>query len=249
MEDLRRILFIDIETVTCEATYDALPSGLQSQWQRKAQYLKGAEAGTPDVERLFREKAGIYAEFAKVVCIGLGCLVEHEPGSWHMLLKALTNADEQALLTQFCQSLDRFTTRIRNLHFCGHNVREFDIPFLSRRMVIHGMTLPDCMNYQGKRPWEVPHIDTMELWSFGDKKHFTSLGLLAEVLGIPTPKDDIDGSMVSPLFWSAQNDQERQENLERIATYCRKDVLTTARIYLRLRGLKDINPEPRFVQD
>lgn len=247
MDDLKRILFIDIETASKTATFEEMSSGLQKLWIKKALQLKPTDPNVDPIQ-LYKDKAGIFAEFARVVCIGLGCLVENN-GSWQILLKSLTHPDEKTLLQSFCTSIDRFTSLGRGVHFCGHNIKEFDIPFLSRRMIIQGMNLPECMQLQGKKPWEAPHIDTMDLWSFGDRKSYTSLALLSEVLDIPTPKDDIDGSMVSPLFWSAQDDTDRSLAVARIATYCRKDVLTTARIFLKLRGLNDVQPEPVFIEE
>ncbi len=156
-----------------------------------------------------------------------------------MLLKAISDNDETVLLQKFCDAIARFTDQHPDFRFCGHNIREFDIPFLCRRMIIRGLSLPDCMQLQGKKPWEITHLDTLELWRFGDYKHFTSLALLAEVLGIPSPKNDIDGSMVNTVFW-------KEDNIRRINRYCLQDVYTTARIYLRLSGMNDIHPEPQY---
>lgn len=128
------------------------------------------------------------------------------------------------------------------MQFCGHNIKEFDIPFLCRRMVIQGMQLPECLKLHGKKPWEVPHLDTLELWRFGDYKNYTSLSLLAEVLGIPSPKEDIDGSMVADVYW-------KQNDLKRISTYCLRDVYTTARVYLRLKGMTDLEIRPHDAEE
>lgn len=239
MESLKQILFIDIETAPCAASFDHLSENMQALWLRKAKSLKGSAEPKPLPDVIFEEKSGIFSEFAKVVCIGLGCLVEQEEG-WKILLKSISGHDEKVLLNQFCKALTRFTDRFPNLVFCGHNIKEFDIPFLCRRMIIHRMSLPECMQLQGIKPWNIPHIDTLELWRFGDYKNYTALGLLAEVLGIPSPKDDIDGSMVGKVYW-------QEKNLERINRYCLQDVLTTAKIYLRLQNLDDIRPEPVFV--
>ena len=176
-----------------------------------------------------------------MICIGLGSLYKQEDG-WKLRLKALTGNDEKELLKDFCELLSRFTAHYPSLVFCGHNIKEFDIPFLCRRMIINNLGLPECMQLSGKKPWEIGHIDTMDLWRFGDYKNFTPLSLLAEVLGIPTPKDDIDGSKVGQVYWEEQD-------LERIAKYCMKDVLTTAKVFLRLKGITDIMPEPVFVND
>ena len=234
---LQQYLFIDIETVPSAGDFSALSPAMQCLWEKKSSSLKPSPDADPG--ELYQQKSGVYSEFAKVVCIGIGCLVRKDDG-WKIFLKSLTGDDEQDLLERFCQALKSFTDREKDLVFCGHNIKEFDIPFLCRRMVIHGMDLPTCLDTSSKKPWEVNHMDTMELWKFGDKKNFTSLALLAEVLGIPTPKDDIDGSMVGEVYW-------KEKNLQRIADYCLKDVLTTAKIFLRLKNIKDVKPEPIFI--
>ncbi|HRO42009.1 MAG TPA: 3'-5' exonuclease [Flavipsychrobacter sp.] len=239
VELLKHILFIDIETASCVSDYNMLSEGMQEQWIRKTKFLKAKNGEDTSPSVLFEDRAGIFSEFAKVVCIGLGCLTEKD-GEWKMVMKALSGDDEHELLVNFCEALSKFNSQFRDLKFCGHNIKEFDLPFLCRRMIIHGMQLPQCMQLHGKKPWEVPHLDTLELWRFGDYKHYTSLALLAEVLGIPSPKDDIDGSMVSEVYW-------KEKNLQRINRYCLQDVLTTAKVFLRLKGITQIQPEPQII--
>jgi hypothetical protein len=238
MEHFREILFMDIETVPTQPDFLLLTERMQYEWARKAKTVKGTADGNTDPALLFSEKAGIFSEFAKVVCIGFGSLYQQGNG-WEMRLKSLVNADEKMLLSEFCDMIGRFGKRYSDFRFCGHNIREFDLPFLCRRMVINNIPLPACMQFAGKKPWEVSHLDTMELWRFGDHKNFTSLSLLAEVLGIPSPKSDIDGSMVAHVFW---NDND----LARIGSYCLQDVFTCAKVYLRLKGANDIDPVPVF---
>jgi uncharacterized protein YprB with RNaseH-like and TPR domain len=241
MEELKHILFIDIETVSLVPEYDMLSERMQMEWGKKAKYLKSSISENADAAMLFGERAAIFSEFAKVICIGFGSFHNHD-GEWRMRLKALTNNDEKVLLNEFCEVLTRFTEYYPALRFCGHNIKEFDIPFLCRRMLVNGMGLPDCMQLSGKKPWEITHLDTLELWRFGDYKHYTSLSLLAEILGIPSPKEDIDGSMVGEVYW-------KQEDLQRIGKYCMQDVLTSARVYLKLKGVSDMHPEPFYVND
>ena len=114
---------------------------------------------------------------------------------------------------------------------CGHNAKEFDFPYIARRMIIHGLKVPAKLNLMGKKPWEVPHLDTMEMWKFGDYKHYTSLKLLTHILQIPSPKDDISGADVAQVYY-------RDNDIDRIARYCEKDVVAVAQILLRLRGEK-----------
>lgn len=240
MEMLKNILFLDIETVALGPTYAEMPEGLKDHWLKKARTFRQPESEGIDVETVFKERAGIYSEFSKVICIGIGYLTEQD-GAWKIRLKSLAHDDEKILLNNFCETLGRFTALYPDLRFCGHNIKEFDLPFLCRRMLIHGMALPRCLQLSGRKPWEITHIDTLELWRFGDYKNFTSLALLAEVLGIPTPKDDMDGSMVGQVYW-----QER--DLARISSYCLKDVYTTSRVFLKLRGLPMI-PEAVYVEE
>ena len=241
MEHINGILFVDIETVPVEPAYHLLTEGMQKEWVRKAKLLKNIQDVNTEPATLFSDKAGVFSEFAKVVCIGIGSLYQQGNG-WKMRLKTLTGDNEKILLNDFCALIERFLLRHKDFRFCGHNIKEFDIPFLCRRMVINGIALPLCMQTYGKKPWEVNHLDTLELWKFGDYKNFTSLSLLAEVLGIPSPKTDLDGSMVAGVYW-VDND------LPRIASYCLQDVYTSAKVYLRLAGYNDIDPEAVFVDE
>ena len=239
MLPLHQYLFIDIETVSSEPDFASLSPAMQDLWMKKALTIRLLPLMDPDPALLYEQRAAIYSEFAKVVCISLGCLVKKEDG-YKIYLKSLTATDEKDLLLQFNTAIKLFFEREKDLIFCGHNIKEFDIPFLCRRMVIHDIALPDSINLGSKKPWEVNHVDTMDLWRFGDKKNFTSLALLAAVLGIPTPKDDMDGSMVGEVYW-------KQQGIARIAGYCMKDVITAALVFLRLKNLRDIHPEPVYL--
>src|ERR1043165_5575730 len=239
MEPLKHLLFIDIETVCCEAEYSVLSQGLQREWIRKVKSKWSVEEG--EAAQAFFDKAGILAEFGKVVCISMGCLVEKDK-EWKLMIKSFAGDNEKELLQDFCSSINRFSKHQKYPTFVGHNIKEFDLPYISRRMIIHGLCLPECLRLHGKKPWEVPHIDTMQLWAFGDYKSYTKLSLLAEVLGIPTPKDDISGEDVTRVYW-------REKDIPRIVTYCQKDVETTARIYMRLMCYDEVNFTTEIVQD
>ena len=221
---LQNVLVVDIETVPAHPSYDDLTDRWKKLWDRKASFL-ARDQQTP--EELY-ERAGIYAEFGKVVCISAGIFIpqgEH----YGMRIKSFYGHDEKKLLSEFCDLLNsRFTSSAKAL--CGHNGKEFDFPYLSRRILINGLKLPYHLNTAGKKPWEVNHIDTMELWKFGDYKSFTSLDLLAALFDIPTPKDDIDGSMVRSVYYE-------EGDVERIRIYCEKDIITLANILLRFKGL------------
>ncbi|WP_372641925.1 3'-5' exonuclease [Ancylomarina sp.] len=229
---LEDLLFIDIETVSGEADFDKVSPKLQDLWEKKSNYFRSEEQTASDVYA----RAGIYAEFGKIVCISTGVIVKKGDGK-HFKVKSYYGHDEKQLLADFGAMLDRFCSKpTKNL--CAHNGKEFDFPYIARRMLINGLKLPKALNIAGKKPWEIKFVDTMELWKFGDYKHYTSLALLCEIFNIPTPKDDIDGSMVGQVYWE-------EDDLERIAIYCEKDILATAQVFLRYKG-DDLIPEANF---
>ncbi|HYE55472.1 MAG TPA: 3'-5' exonuclease [Chitinophagaceae bacterium] len=238
MPPLNHILFLDIETASQHNSFDELPKEWKELWQAKAAVLQKYHADI--TAELLYNRAGIYAEFGKIICISCGILKGHGTEK-KLILKSFYSENEHELLQEFCNMLQKWNPE--NTKFlCAHNGKEFDFPYLARRMTINGMKLPACLQVSGKRPWELPFLDTMELWKFGDYKSFTSLNLLAHTLGIPSPKDDIDGSMVSQMYWSAKTPDEKRENLLRIVEYCQKDVITVAQVYLRLQGEDMIQP-------
>ena len=229
---LHTILFLDIETVSQYATFAELPEEWAALWRLKAEnMLRDKPAATP--EEVYG-RAAIYAEFGKIICISCGVL-SGPPADRKLLLKSFAGDDEKELLLNFYELLHRWGSENQK-YLCAHNGKDFDFPYLCRRMIIHGIKLPSVLNLSGKKPWEVPHLDTMELWKFGEYKSFISLNLLAHTLGIPTPKDDIDVSQVGEVYWS-------QRDLPRIVTYCQKDVITVAQVYLRFHGETLIRPE------
>ncbi len=217
----QNILFLDIETVAQYPNFDLVPERLQALWEKKSKFFKDASTSSP--AELY-ERAGIYAEFGKIVAIAIGYFIE-KGDQLELRIKGLANHSEKELLNEFNEVLSHFDTN--KLQLCAHNGKEFDFPYLSRRMVVNEIPLPSVLDQAGKKPWEVPHIDTMELWKFGDYKHFTSLDLLAALFNIDTSKDDIDGSMVNEVYY-------KQENLSRISKYCQSDIRVLAQVYLRL---------------
>jgi 3'-5' exonuclease len=221
--NLHNILFLDIETVPQHSSFDEAPKVIRDLWEKKSRFLVKDTAETPD--SIYRQ-AGIYAEFGKVICISCG----YFSAEGKLRIKSFYGDDEKKILVGFSDLMRKFFIK-NDKQLCAHNGKEFDFPFLSRRMIVNGIKLPAALDTSGKKPWEVNHLDTMELWKFGDYKSYTSLLLLATILGIPTPKDDIDGSMVWEVYW-------KEKNLERIVTYCQKDVLTVAQILLRFKGEK-----------
>lgn len=227
--DVTKLLFLDIETVSEYAAYDLLNEDFKALWKHKAKSIlkKHDEEITDSEAAAIYDRAGIFAEFGKIICISVGFLYLNEEKEWHLRLKSFFSEDENKLLVDFLALINRNYNNPKTHGFCGHNIKEFDIPYICRRAIINHLPLPESLNIAGKKPWETAHlVDTMELWKFGDRKNYTSLKLLAAVLGFPSPKDDIDGSEVGRVFW-------QEEDLKRIATYCEKDVLATVQLYLR----------------
>lgn len=223
--DLKSILVLDIETVPQYQYFNELPSHLQKLWDLKTTYQRKNQETAEE----FYGRAGIWAEFGKIVCISVGIFANNK----NLRIKSFHNHNESDLLIEFNQLLNNQPS---NMILCAHNGKEFDFPYLCRRMLIDGLEIPNQLNIVGKKPWEINHLDTMELWKFGDYKNFTSLNLLAAIFNIPTPKDDIDGSMVGYVYWF-------ENDLERIKTYCQKDVITTARLIQRFKGLPFTNDD------
>ena len=222
---LSNILFLDIETVSQKAAFSELTEEWKALWQSKAENMMRNLVGeTP--ESLY-PRAAIHAEFGKVVCISCG-IIKGVGSSRRIVIKSYSSHDERRLLEEFADMVERWGSESYRL-LCAHNGKEFDFPYLCRRMTINGIPLPRLLQISGKKPWEIPLLDTMEMWKFGDFKSYTSLNLMAHALGIPTPKDDLDGSKVGGVYW-IDND------LARIASYCEKDTLTVAQVFLRLMG-------------
>lgn len=220
--DLHKILFLDIETVPLFESFELVPEIEQTYFAEKTAYQR-KEDQTPEE---FYEKAGIWAEFGKIICISVGYFTpQQNPRDFR--LKSFYG-EEVDLLKEFKSLVGTYFSTPYHL-LCGHNAKEFDFPYIARRMLILGIELPKPLELFNKKPWEVPHLDTLHLWRFGDYKHYTSLKLMAYVLGIPSPKDDIDGSQVAGVYY-------KEKNLERIVQYCEKDVITVAQVILKLRN-------------
>lgn len=229
---LYKILFLDIETVPQYPDYNSLPDDWKELWNTKSVSLLKYHEG--ETKESLYPRAGIYAEFGKIVCISCG-LVQGNGEQKKITLKSFAGDNEKLLLHEFSVMVNKWSPDEPGL-LCAHNGKEFDFPYMCRRLIINGLPIPSILNISGKKPWEVNHLDTMELWKFGDFKSYTSLNLLAHTLGIPTPKDDIDGSKVWEVYW-------KEKNMPRIVTYCQKDVITVAQIFLRMQGESLIGEE------
>ena len=220
---LEDILFLDIETVPQKENWKELSKETQALFEKKTQYQRKEEF----TAEAFYDRAGIWAEFGKIICISVGYFVEVETKK-QLRLTSFFGDNEHTLLTNFKALLDKHFVKKSNV-LCAHNGKEFDFPFIARRMIVHQIALPNKLNLFGKKPWEVPHLDTLELWKFGDYKTFTSLSLMAHVLGIPSPKNDISGDQVRDVFY-------KEKDIDRIVAYCEKDTVTVAQIILKLRN-------------
>ena len=229
LHNLHRILFVDIESATIVPQYDQLDEALQEHWRQRYNRYSAYEHADLEVnqtpQEYFDNKAAIYAEYAKVICVSIGYIRGPYPDQ-ELRLRTIKGDDEVKLLTEFSTFLHEFYYDRFNHFLCGHNIREFDVPFLCRRMIINQMRLPNLLNIMGAKSWETSHlIDTLDLWKFGDYKHYTSLDLLCQVLGVESPKGSISGQDVSRLYWSGE--------LEDIAAYCERDVRATMEVYLK----------------
>lgn len=220
---LDHLIFLDVETVSQKKSFSELDDKWKSLWEHKSRFIVKEDESAEDVYG----RAAIYAEFGKVVCISVGVLREVE-GERQFRIKSFYGDDEKALLTDFAALLDsKFCSN--DYLLCAHNGKEFDFPYLSRRMLVNKLKLPYLLDIAGRKPWEVQHIDTLQLWKFGDYKHYTSLDLLAALFNIKSPKGEMDGSMVGTTYWE-------EKNLPKIVEYCESDTLTVAQLLLAYKG-------------
>lgn len=218
---LHNVLFLDIETVPNESEFGLLDEKSKILWEKKSEYQR-KDGQTPSE---FYERAGIWAEFGKIICISAGFFSNQNGRTFRI---TSFSGEEATLLKKFKALLEEHFNGSQHV-LCAHNGKEFDFPYIARRMVINGISIPEKLNLFGKKPWEIAHLDTMELWRFGDYKHFTSLNLLTHILGIPSPKEDIDGSQVAKVYY-------REKDLERIVRYCERDTLAIAQVFLKFRN-------------
>lgn len=221
------ILFLDIETVPAEPDFNSLPSHFKEFWEKRSASFRKENESPSDVYH----RAGLYAEFGKIICISVGIINRVKKGNYFRV-KSFFGDDEKKLLSDFSEMLRNYLNR-KEILLCAHNGINFDFPFIARRMVIHGIELPDILDTAGKKPWDSRFIDTMDLWKFGEYRHAVSLDLLAELFGIETPKEEMNGSMVSAVYWE-------EKNLQKIGSYCEQDVLCVAQIILKFKGLESI---------
>ena len=236
---LTDLLVIDIETVPGVSHYQDLPEEWKGLWKAKISKTVPENLNADD---FYHERAGIMAEFGKIICISAGFFYPQTGDEYAFKVKSVAGDSEKEVLLDFFEMAGKFYRKKPDFAFAGHNIREFDIPFICRRSLVHGLNIPPFLQFSGKKPWEVNMVDTLQYWKFGDFKNYTSLSLLSAVLGVPTPKDDIDGSMVRQVYYD-------EKNLPRIIEYCQKDVVAVANVILRFRNLPLLKPENIFVAE
>lgn len=236
-QNLANVLFFDVECVPQSASFFDMDDGLKVLREKKAEKLsKNLGMDDATVDELYDNRSGIYAEFGKVITISVGYFARNPEGDRSFRVKSFSWDDEREVLEGFFDLLN--THYDKNFHkLCGHNIKEFDIPYICRRATVLGMDLPTIIDPTGKKPWEINHLDTLELWKFGDRRNYTSLDLLCRVMGIDTPKDDISGEQVARVY-------RDEKDLERITKYCEKDVVATAKLFLKfIQSDEEVNVE------
>jgi DNA polymerase elongation subunit (family B) len=229
----KNYLVIDIETASIFEDYSSLDPRMKAQWEKKAAFLQKTDEKT--AEELYFDKGAIFAEFGKVICISAGVFTMEEDHAIGIRIKSFAFETEKEILESFNELIqNKFEDS--SLRLIAHNGKEFDFPYLCRRMLVNEIKIPPALDIRDKKPWEINHIDTMELWKFGDRKNFTSLDLLAALFGIESSKEDIDGSMVNTVYY-------KEQDLERISKYCKRDVMVTAQVFLKMNGIESIREE------
>jgi DNA polymerase elongation subunit (family B) len=223
---VRNVLFVDLETIASHGAYEQLSPRMRQLWDKRAATIrKRADYESFTTEELYYEQAGISAEFGRIVCIAFGAVYFNEQDEPALKVSSLSGDDEREMLLAFKALLGRYNQE--QLVLCAHNGKEFDFPFLCRRMLLNGIELPRSLQLSGKRPWEILHQDTMELWKFGDYKSYTSLDLLAAIFDIPGSKIEMSGDQVTRVYYE-------ENDLEKIGRYCREDVVVLAQLYLKM---------------
>ena len=233
IKNFKNTLFIDIETVSGSENFSSISDRMKDFWVKKAKNL--ANPANISFEEMYFERAALYAEFGKIIVVGMGFLFVNKQGELSLKVKTIANADEKELLVEFIDFINK-TYKSRELTLVAHNGKEFDFPYLCRRMLANGLEIPKSLQLQGKKPWEIIHQDTMEMWKFGDRRSYSSLELLAELMGIDGAKMDLSGDRVNHVFY-------KEKDLDRIAAYCGDDVIIVAQLYLRFHFLRIVEPQ------
>jgi len=233
IKNFKNTLFIDIETVSGSDNFSSISDKMKDFWVKKAKNL--VNPANISLEEMYFERAALYAEFGKIIVVGMGFLFVNKQGELSLKVKTIANSDEKELLVEFIDFINK-TYKSRELTLVAHNGKEFDFPYLCRRMLANGLEIPKSLQLQGKKPWEIIHQDTMDMWKFGDRRSYSSLELLAELMGIEGAKIDLSGDRVNHVFY-------KEKDLDRIAAYCGDDVIIVAQLYLRFHFLHIVEPQ------
>ncbi|MDR6564914.1 MULTISPECIES: 3'-5' exonuclease [unclassified Arcicella] len=228
----KSLLFIDIETVSGESNFNLLSERMKALWLHKASYL--TNPNELNDEAFYFDRAGIYAEFGKIVSIGLGFFHWNDEQEICLKVKSISSDNEAEVLSEFKSLIEKKYKS--NLAFCAHNGKEFDYPYLCRRMLVNNIEIPKALQISGKKPWEIPHFDTLEMWKFGDKKHYISLELLACIFDIPSSKSELSGDKVNQTYY-------QEKDLPKIASYCREDIIVLAQVFLKYQNMDFVKEE------
>ena len=226
--ELNKVIFLDIETVPQQKEFELLNEEQKKLWEQKAKFDSAYKSGEISLSDTY-QRAGIYAEFGKIICISFG-YVALEKGQRELRIKSISDKEEKNLLSKLLKLIEGFD---KETLLCAHNGKEFDFPYICRRLLINGLRIPKILDLQNKKSWEVKHLDTMELWKFGDYKHYTSLDLLANIFNIESSKKEMDGSMVGKVYYE-------ENNLKKIVEYCELDVWVLANVFLKLNSMDTI---------
>ena len=235
LDQLKNIVFFDIETAGSHESLDALQEDnplLATLWSKRCEYLREKFEENKDLtdEELYLNKAALHPEFNRIVCASFG-RIAGDVDSTSMIIKSYSGDDESEIL----DGIDKVLTKFNKMNLCGHNIKRFDIPVMGKRFLINGKKLPKSLMIYDSKPWELPFIDTSDIWSFGAwQEGFASLELIAASLKVPSPKDDIRGEDVHSVFWESSEHS-------RIAEYCAKDVKVLGDIMLKISGFSTLS--------
>ncbi len=232
---LSNILFLDIECVPQHSSFYDLDDQMQKLWEKKASYMMWRAEEWTTVADLYDNRSGIYAEFGKIIVISVWAIIQNEEWNRVFSVRSFSGDDEAAIISWLFEYLNGHFNKTYH-RLWGHNIKEFDIPYICRRAIVNNIPLANIVDVSWKKPWEVNHLDTLEYWKFGDRKNFTSLDLLCRINGIDTPKDDISWEQVARVY-------RDEKDIARIQTYCEKDVVATAKLFLKFVGKSHEMPE------
>ncbi len=244
VSELKQMVFIDIETIRGKKTYNDVITenpALDDYWQTKHTQIREKEplsyGHIEDSAEMYEKMAALYPEWGQIVCISIGQIKFDEDGNpIKFTTKSFSGLYEKILLEEFNETASKIMSKYPRMQWVGHNIKGFDMPYIIKRSLINGVRVPNVFHLQKQKPWESQLIDTNDVWKFNGWNG-ARLGLLTEILNIPSPKQDMDGKMVSDVFWE-------DGDLNRISEYCEMDINATANVMLRISGMDIITDAP-----